>query len=63
MEKNLNGKYFLRTQIHDKIKNEYCLTKNIKLIRIPYTDFDKIEEILVKNSIIKGETNGKTALS
>lgn len=58
-----NGKYFQKTQLHDKIKDEYCANKNIKLIRIPYTEFNRIEEILIENSIIKGETNGKTALS
>lgn len=26
----------------DEIKNDYCFNKNIKLIRIPFTDFDKI---------------------
>lgn len=30
------------TQIHDKIKNEYCKSHNIPLIRIPYTHYDKI---------------------
>lgn len=50
-------------KIRDKIKDEYCANKNIKLIRIPYTEFNRIEEILIENSIIKGETNGKTTLS
>jgi predicted nucleic acid-binding Zn-ribbon protein len=35
-----------RVQKHDQIKNKYCADNNIKLIRIPYTDFDRIEEIL-----------------
>ena len=26
----------------DNIKEEYCKNNNIRLIRIPYTDFDKI---------------------
>ena len=30
----------------DKIKNEYCSKNNIHLIRIPYTKFNQIEEIL-----------------
>jgi hypothetical protein len=40
----LNGykKYIFK----DKIKNEYCYNNNIKLIRIPYTDFNNIESIL-----------------
>ena len=32
----------------DNIKNEYCKYNNIRLIRISYTEFDKIEEILEK---------------
>jgi len=34
--------------IRDGIKNEYCKKKNIKLIRIPYTDYDILEEIVCK---------------
>jgi hypothetical protein len=30
----------------DKIKKEYCKNNNIKLIEIPYWDFDNIEKIL-----------------
>lgn len=36
------------TQLHDKIKTEYCKKNNIKLIRIPYWDFNNIETILNK---------------
>ena len=39
---------FKKQQIHDKLKNEYCKKHNIKLIRIPYWDFDNIESILSK---------------
>ena len=38
-------------QIHknDEVKNSYCLEKNIKLVRIPYTDLNKInKEYLVQ---------------
>lgn len=35
-------------QIHDQLKNEYCIKNNIKLVRIPYWDFNIIEEILYK---------------
>jgi len=38
-----------KTQDNDKIKTEYCLKNNIELVRIKYTDFDKIEEILKKS--------------
>lgn len=33
---------------HDKRKNKYCKDNNIKLIRIPYTQFDNIENIILK---------------
>lgn len=36
----------------DNIKNTYCLNKNIKLIRIPYWDFDNIELILINKGVI-----------
>lgn len=43
-------------QKRDQIKNNYCKKNNIKLYRIPYTDFnnieDKLKEILAKNKII-----------
>ena len=35
-----------RTQQHDKIKNDYCKQNKIKLLRIPYTKFDRIEAII-----------------
>ena len=34
------------TQIRDKIKTKHCKKHKIKLIRIPYWDFDRIESIL-----------------
>ena len=34
------------TVAHDNIKNEYCKSHNIDLLRIPYCDFDNIEKIL-----------------
>lgn len=33
---------------NDEIKKQYCQDNNIKLITIPYTDFDNIEQILNK---------------
>lgn len=39
-------KIFEYNQIKDKIKNDYCKDNNIRLIRIPYWDFDNIETIL-----------------
>ena len=47
-EKQYEDDGFETLQIHDKLKNEYCKLHNIKLIRIPYWDFDNIEEILRK---------------
>lgn len=35
-------------QLHDKIKTDYCLKNNIKLIRISFWEKDSIEEILKK---------------
>ena len=37
---------FMTRKISDTIKNEYCKNNNIKLIRIPYWEFDNIEKIL-----------------
>lgn len=37
---------FRKTKIHDGIKNQYCLDHGIPLLRIPYWDFEKVEEIL-----------------
>ena len=36
-----------KQQIHDKMKDEYCIRNNIILVRIPYLEFDNIEEILI----------------
>ena len=45
-EKQYEGDGFERTQTHDKIKNEYCKEHNIPLLRIPYWEYDNIDEIL-----------------
>jgi len=37
---------FKNQKIRDKMKNKYCKENNIKLLRIKYTDFDKIRKIL-----------------
>lgn len=37
---------FVDTKIRDTIKNIYCKNNNIKLIRIPYWEFNNIESIL-----------------
>lgn len=45
-------KAFNNQKLYDKTKNDYCHDKSIKLIRIPYWDFNKIKEILYNNNII-----------
>lgn len=42
---------FERTKRNDKIKNEYCKNRKLQLIRIPYTEFDNIENILLKTLV------------
>ena len=37
---------FEATQKRDEIKNQYCAQYGIPLYRIPYADFDHIEEIV-----------------
>lgn len=39
-------KNFELTKKRDAIKNDYCRAKGIRLIRIPYTDYDNIETII-----------------
>lgn len=36
-------------QKRDNIKREYCKNNNIRLLEIPYTEYDNIEDILNKN--------------
>lgn len=43
---------FVDTKIRDTVKNVYCDNNNISLIRIPYWEFDNIEEIIM-NKIYK----------
>ena len=38
---------FMKLKHRDKIKNKYCIDNNMKLIRIPYTEFDNIGEYIV----------------
>ena len=37
---------YIKVKLNDKLKDEYCSDKKIKLIRINYRDFNKIESIL-----------------
>lgn len=43
-----NEKKFKRTQEHDKIKNDYCKKHNIPLIRVPFTEIDKLNINMLK---------------
>ena len=45
-DKYINMYGFIDRKIRDTIKNIYCQQNNIKLIRIPYWDYDNIERIL-----------------
>ena len=37
---------YLEQHKRDKIKNDFCKLNNIYLLRIPYTEFENIENIL-----------------
>lgn len=39
-----NGKHFTTTVLHDAIKNQFCEDNNIRLLRIPYWDKERIPE-------------------
>lgn len=45
-KKQYENDYHEQTIIHDEIKNQYAKDNGWKLIRIPYWDYDNIEEIL-----------------
>ncbi len=48
MKINESEEKFKKCQQRDKIKTQYCKDNNIELLRIPYTEFKNIEDILVK---------------
>jgi hypothetical protein len=39
-------KSFTRTQIHDKMKNDFTKENDIPLCRIPYTEYERIPDII-----------------
>ena len=45
--KEENEEKFMKIQIYDKQKNDYCDKNNIDLLRIPHWEFDNIEGIVV----------------
>ena len=51
IKRRMTKENFKRLQKHDELKNNYAKQHNWKLIRIPYYDFENIEEIL--NNILK----------
>lgn len=51
--KKLATNSFIENKYRDEIKNDFCKNYNIKLLRIPYTQFNNIEEILEENLKIK----------
>lgn len=52
---------FKATKRRDNIKNIYCENNGIKLIRIPYTKFDNIHEILNNELMIENDNNIKSS--
>jgi len=46
------------TKYHDELKNKYCISRNISLIRIPFWEFDNIETIL-NDILINNNLNNK----
>lgn len=56
--KNKASTFFTKEKIdliqkHDNIKTEYCKNNNIKLIRIPYTDYNKLNIDYIVNKLEK----------
>lgn len=51
---NKNKESYKKVQINDQIKTNYCLCHNIHLIRIPYWEYDNIENILFDEFIQQG---------
>jgi very-short-patch-repair endonuclease len=49
---------FSNIKTSDNIKNNFCIQNNIKIIRIPYTEYDNIDNIL-KDEILNLKNNLK----
>ena len=50
-----NQEKFRKIKLYDAQKDKYCQENNIELVRIPYWDAKKVEEILTDKLIEKGE--------
>jgi len=48
---------FRLTQFKDAIKNNYCIRKNIPLLRIPYYDLESVNDILIKHMPIPSQAS------
>lgn len=46
IEKWGGSERYNKQKINDRIKDKYCIENDIKLLRIPYTNFDSIKKIL-----------------
>ena len=40
------------TRMRDKIKDDFCANNNIRLLRIPYTEYENIHDILINNLVV-----------
>lgn len=54
-ETNYFSSSFIDQQYKDNIKRQYCKENNLKLIEIPYTDYDKINKYYIKKLLISIE--------
>lgn len=52
--KDVNKEKFIRTQLYDIQKDEYCKTHGIDILRIPYWEYENIEEITINKLKSKG---------
>lgn len=52
--KEVNKEKFIRTQLYDIQKDEYCKTHDIDILRIPYWEYENIEEIITNKLRSKG---------
>lgn len=52
--KEVNRKKFIRTQLYDIQKDEYCKTHDIDMLRIPYWEYENIEDIIMNKLNCKG---------
>lgn len=61
-KKQYDGDGHETIKYHDKLKNQYCKKNKISLLRIPYWDYDNIEQILQKKLNIHTINNSNLAV-